>query len=242
MALEKTITSRLQSISERIRSAAARVSRNPDEIRLIAVTKTFDRTYVDAAIAAGLVDLGENKVQEAIQKQAKSQDTNIHWHLIGHLQSNKARKAVSAFDWIHTVDSLNLLQRLDQAADQAGCSPNVLLQVDLAGEPSKHGATETEVRQIVDAAGACTAVRIRGLMVLPPWSEDPERTRHYFRRLRLFRDELRPLAPSPIQLDHLSMGMSHDFEVAIEEGATLVRVGTALFGPRPTPQISHDNR
>ena len=242
MALDKIITSKLQSISARIRSAAARVGRNTDEIRLIAVTKTFDRAYVDAAIAAGLVDFGENKVQEALQKQAKSQDTNIHWHLIGHLQSNKARKAVAAFDWIHTVDSLNLLQRLDQAAGQTGHTPNVLLQVDLAGEPTKYGAAETEVRQIIDAAGSCTAVRIRGLMVLPPWSEDPERTRPYFRRLRLFRDELRPLAPPAIQLDHLSMGMSHDFEVAIEEGATLVRVGTALFGPRPKPHVSHDNR
>ncbi len=207
------------------------------EVRLVAVSKRFGPAHVEAAMAAGLRDLGENRLQEALQKQAATSGLQVNWHLIGHLQSNKARRAVAAFDWIHSVDSVDLLRRLDRAATDLGRSPRLLIQVDLAGEATKHGAPEADVRCILDAAATCRSVEVRGLMVLPPWSENPEAARPYFRRLRQLRDEVRDelreaeLGRSP--LDQLSMGMSHDIEVAVEEGATMVRVGTALFGPRP---------
>jgi hypothetical protein len=233
MELVPRITENLNSVITRIAAAAASAGRAPSDIRLVAVSKTFGLAYVEAAVAAGLHDLGENKVQEALLKQAATSTLQINWHLIGHLQSNKVRKAVVAFDWIHTVDSVNLLQRLDRAAAECGRSPALLVQVDLAGEATKQGAPEPEVRRIIDAAGTCQAVEVRGLMVLPPWSQDPEATRPYFRRLRQLRDELRATGPERSRLDQLSMGMSHDFEVAVEEGATMVRVGTGLFGARP---------
>ena len=139
---------------------------------------------------------------------------------------------MEAFDWIHSLDSVNLLRRLDRAAADYGRSPHLLIQVDLADEATKHGAPEAEVRRILDAATTCRWITIHGLMVMPPWSRNPEATRPYFRRLRQLRDELRAAGPGS-RLDQLSMGMSHDLEVAVEEGATMVRVGTALFGPRP---------
>ena len=202
------------------------------DVRLVAVSKKFGPEHVAAAVAAGLQDLGENKVQEALQKQAATGALRVNWHLIGHLQSNKTRKAVEAFDWIHSLDSVNLLRRLDRAAADCGRSPHLLIQVDLADEATKHGAPEAEVRRILDAATTCRWITIHGLMVMPPWSRNPEATRPYFRRLRQLRDELRAAGPGS-RLDQLSMGMSHDLEVAVEEGATMVRVGTALFGPRP---------
>ncbi len=159
----------------------------------------------------------------------------VRWHLIGHLQSNKARAAAAAFDWIHSVDSRKLLRRLDQGADEAGTAPNLLVQVDLAGEATKHGAPVGEVRPLLEAALACRAARVRGLMLMPPWNEDAEATRPYFRRLRELRDELRDEGIDPAALGELSMGMSHDFEAAIAEGATMVRVGTAIFGRRTPP-------
>ena len=189
------------------------------------------RYLSESAVAAGLRDFGENRVQEALWKREATAGCRISWHLIGYLQSNKARKAV-VFDWIHSVDSVDLLRRLDRAAADCGRSPRLLIQVDLAGEATKHGATEAEVRRILDAATTCRWITIHGLMVMPPWSRNPEATRRYFRRLRQLRDELRAAGPGS-RLDQLSMGMSHDLEVAVEEGATMVRVGTALFGPRP---------
>ena len=156
----------------------------------------------------------------------------VRWHLVGHLQSNKAHAAAAACDWIHSVDSLKLLRRLDQAAADAATAPSLLIQVDLAGEATKHGAPVGAVRPLLEAALACRAARVRGLMLMPPWNEDAEATRPYFRRLRELRDELLDEGIPRAALDELSMGMSHDFEVAIGEGATMVRVGTAIFGRR----------
>ncbi len=234
MELEPLITANLNAVHARIAAAAAAAGRDTTEICLVAVSKRFGPRYVEAAAAVGLTDMGENKVQEALQKQMATAARRVTWHLIGHLQSNKTRKAAEAFDWIHSVDSVDLLRRLDRAAAVCGRSPDLLIQVDLANEATKHGAPEAEVRRILDAAATCGTVEVRGLMVLPPRSQDPENTRPYFRRLRELRDELRAAGPDRSRLDHLSMGMSHDLEVAVEEGATMVRVGTALFGPRPT--------
>ena len=233
MELEPRITTNLNTVNARIAAAAAATGRVTTDVRLVAVSKKFGPEHVEAAVAAGLQDLGENKVQEALQKQAATGALRVNWHLIGHLQSNKARKAAEAFDWIHSVDSVDLLRRLDRAAADCGRSPHLLIQVDLADEATKHGAPEAEVRRILDAATTCRWVEVRGLMVLPPWSQNPEVTRPHFRRLRRLRDELRAAGPDRSRLDQLSMGMSHDLEVAVEEGATMVRVGTALFGPRP---------
>ncbi|MBE3100485.1 MAG: YggS family pyridoxal phosphate-dependent enzyme, partial [Planctomycetes bacterium] len=168
----------------------------------------------------------------ALQKIPATADLQIRWHLVGHLQSNKARKAAESFAWIHSVDRPDLLDRLDEAAAAAGTSPRVLVQVDLGGEPTKHGALVDHVRAIVDRARGCRAVRAVGLMTLPPFTEDPDGARPFFRRLRDIRERLLDEGVEPSLLGELSMGMSHDFEVAIDEGATMVRVGTAIFGSR----------
>ena len=217
---------------DRIARTAVRAGRNPDGVRLVAVTKTFPLAAVEAAADAGLADFGENRVQEALQKIEGAPGLRVRWHLIGHLQSNKARAAAARFDWIHSVDSLKLLRRLDQAAAETGTTPNLLVQVDLAGESAKHGAPPDEVRSLFDAASRCRAARVRGLMLMPPWNDNPEATRPWFRRLRELRDSLRDEGIAGSALTELSMGMSHDFETAIQEGATMVRVGTAIFGRR----------
>ena len=227
-----TIASNLQSVRSRIDAAARRAGRDPSHVRLIAVAKTFGAEHVRAAWAAGQREFGENKVQEALQKIADTADMEIGWHLIGHLQSNKARKAAGAFACVHSVDSVDLLRKLDDAAVQLGARPEVLVQVDLAREDTKFGAAIDEARRIVDAAPAARAIRLTGLMLIPPWNEDQEQTRPWFRKLRELRDRWLSEGVPPAALAHLSRGMSHDFEAAIEEGATLVRVGTAIFGKR----------
>ena len=226
------IPARLARIHERIEDAAGRAGRSPDTVRLIAVSKTHPIDAVRAAADAGQRDFGENKVQEALQKIAQSTDNRLKWHLIGHLQSNKARKAASAADAIHSIDGVELLKRIDQAAGETGRTVEVLIQVDLALEDTKFGAPVSEVAAIAQAAGNCTAARLVGLMLLPPPAENPEDARPWFARLRALRDELIDSGIPAERLRELSMGMSHDFEVAIEEGATMVRVGTALFGER----------
>ena len=226
------ILGNLAANRERIAAAAAAAGRPPDDIRLLAVSKTFSADHVRAAHAAGQRDFGENKVQEALQKIGETADLDIRWHLIGHLQSNKAKKAAPAFAAIHSVDSVDLLQRIDAAAADAGKTPELFIQVDLAGETTKFGAGEAEVPAIARAAMECRAARLRGLMLLPPWFDDPEQARPYFRRLRELRQRLVEDGIDGSKLRELSMGMSHDFEVAIQEGATLVRVGTAIFGKR----------
>jgi pyridoxal phosphate enzyme (YggS family) len=231
------IAANLASVRARIAAAARRAGRRPDEVTLVAVSKTFGVDAVRTAYAAGQRDFGENKVQEGLQKIAEASDTpGARWHLIGHLQTNKARKAAAAFACIHSLDSIALLNRLDSAALEQGTTPEVLIQVDLAGETTKFGAAEQNVEELAAAAAAARAVRLTGLMLIPPWSEDPEQTRPWFVRLRELRDRLEAAAVPATSLRHLSMGMSHDFEAAIEEGATVVRVGTAIFGARARPQ------
>jgi pyridoxal phosphate enzyme (YggS family) len=228
----EAVRSNLQSVRSRIDAAARRAGRDPSDIRLIAVSKTFSADHVRAAWAAGQRDFGENKVQEALQKIGETSDIEIRWHLIGHLQSNKAKKAAGAFACIQSIDSVELLQKLDAAAAEQGASPEVLVQLDLAGEDTKFGAGADEARRILEAALAAKAVRAAGLMLIPPWNEDQEQTRPWFVQLRDLRDRWLAEGTPPAALRHLSMGMSHDFEAAIEEGATMVRVGTAIFGKR----------
>ena len=232
----ETVATNVGRVRDRIAAAALRAGREPSSIKLIAVSKKFGAVTARAAVTAGLIDLGENRVQEAVPKMDAINAEGrlpITWHLIGHLQSNKARKAALAFDWIHSVDSLELLTRLEDAAVAAETHPKFLVQVDLAREATKHGASVDDIRRILDAAHECTAVTMCGLMVLPPWSTNAEQARPFFARLRELRDGLIGDGVDPQMLGELSMGMSHDFEVAIEEGATIVRVGTAIFGPRP---------
>jgi PLP dependent protein len=226
------LRARLADVRDRIARAATRTGRDPSRIRLVAVSKTFDAEHVRATAQAGQIDFGENKVQEAQQKRAQTADLPITWHLIGHLQSNKARKAAATFDVIHSIDDPSLVRKVEEAAAEAGRNVELLVQVDLAGEPTKHGAREEELPAIFEAAKGCAAVRLSGLMVLPPTTERPETARRWFRELREVRDRLLARGVGAAMLTELSMGMSHDYEIAIEEGATLVRVGTAIFGSR----------
>ena len=225
------LRARLADIRSRIERAAGRGRRDPASIRLVAISKTFPADYVLALADAGQIDFGENKVQEALQKMDATSTLALRWHLVGHLQSNKAKKA-ARFDVVHSVDSAGLVGKLDEAATAAGRRIDLLVQVDLAGEATKFGAGEEQLVEIFTAARSARAVRATGLMLLPPAFDDPEGSRPFFRQLRDVRDRLIERDVDPSMLGELSMGMSHDFEVAIEEGATLVRVGTALFGSR----------
>ena len=223
---------RLASVRDRVARAAGRARRDPASIRIVAVSKTFTAEHVRVAADAGQLDFGENKVQEGLQKIAQTADLQIKWHLVGHLQSNKARKAGARFDVVHSMDSAGLIGKLDEAARAEGRTLDLLVQVDLAGEATKHGAQEAELAPIFDAARRCRAARVVGLMLLPPATDDPQGARPYFRALRDMRDRLLARDVDGSTVGELSMGMSHDFEVAVEEGATLVRVGTAIFGGR----------
>jgi pyridoxal phosphate enzyme (YggS family) len=230
-----SIAENLADVRRRIAAAAGRSGRRPSDVTLVAVSKTFSAAHVREAWAAGQRDFGENKVQEALQKMPETADMPIRWHLIGHLQSNKVRKAAGAFACVHSIDSVDLLGRLDAAVaalPPGGLRPEVFVQVDLAGEATKFGAPPDEARRCVRAALEARAVTLAGLMLLPPWHEDQEQTRPWFVRLREFRDGLIAEGVPAGALRHLSMGMSHDFEAAIEEGSTIVRVGTAIFGQR----------
>jgi hypothetical protein len=227
------IARNLAEVRARIDAAARKAGRDPASVTLVAVSKTFGAGYVRAAWAAGQRDFGENKVQEAEQKIAETADlAGVRWHLIGHLQSNKARKAAGPFAAIHSIDSIGLLERLDAAAAEQGTRPEILIQADLAGEATKHGAAAQEVGVLVRRALEARAVRLAGLMLLPPWNENQEVTRPWFVKLRELRDRLVAEGIPAGALARLSMGMSHDFEAAVEEGATMVRVGTAIFGTR----------
>jgi pyridoxal phosphate enzyme (YggS family) len=228
------IAEHLAEIRRRVAEAARRSGRPPSDVTLIAVSKTFGVEAVREAWAAGQRDFGENKVQEALQKIEATAEIEIRWHLIGHLQSNKARKAARAFQYIHSIDSVDLIRRLDAdaAAADPPTRPEVLVQVDLASESTKFGAPEAEAVRCVHSALEAKQLALRGLMLLPPWNEDQEVTRPWFRRLRDLRDRLVSDGVPAAALRDLSMGMSHDFEAAIEEGSTMVRVGTAIFGKR----------
>ena len=226
------IADRLTEVRARITAAARSAGRDPSSVRLIAVSKTVHMDQLREAYAAGQRDFGENRVQEALQKIQTSPELQARWHLLGHLQSNKARKAGAAFATIQSVDSLELLQKLDQSASEAGVALELLIQVDLAGEATKSGVTPRDVPRLFDAAGQLRAARVVGLMTLPPAPEIPEDARPWFRQMRNLRDKWLASGVPDSMLRELSMGMSGDFEVAVEEGATMVRVGTAIFGSR----------
>ena len=226
------IAGNLAQVRRRIDAAAQRARRPPDDVTLIAVSKTFSADVVREAAAAGQRRFGENRVQEALDKIAVLRDLPLEWHLIGHLQSNKARKAAEAMDVVQSVDRLELLPRLGAAAAGRAAPLPVLVQVDLAHEATKHGADEGTLPDLLRAALGTPGLDVRGLMIIPPWSDDAEASRPWFRRLRELRDDLVRQGFPAARLRDLSMGMSHDFEVAIEEGATIVRVGTAIFGSR----------
>jgi pyridoxal phosphate enzyme (YggS family) len=225
------LRARLADVRARVERAASRAGRDPASVRLIAISKTFSADYVRAAADAGQIDFGENKVQEALDKIDRTADLPLRWHLVGHLQSNKAKKA-SRFDLIHSIDAAPLMTRVDEAASAASRTIELLVQVDLAGETTKHGAREDELVGVFEAARTLRACRLVGLMLLPPAVDDPEQARPHFRALAAVRDRLVARGVAGSMLKHLSMGMSHDFEVAVEEGATMVRVGTAIFGGR----------
>jgi pyridoxal phosphate enzyme (YggS family) len=217
-----SIRDNVAEVRKRVADACARAGRDASEVTLIAVTKVFPADYVEQAIAAGITDVGENRVQEARDKKPLVHGS-ARWHLIGHLQSNKAKDAVRLFDVIQTVDSVELAEKIARAAEGAGKRPEILLQVNIGGEEQKSGAARADVPALVEALRGIDAVDLRGLMAIPPLGT-AEETRRYFRELRALRDD--------VGVEQLSMGMSEDFEVAIEEGATIVRVGRAIFGSR----------
>ena len=231
----QTIGERLENVRARIRAAAQRAGRLPDEIKLIAISKTHGVDIVREALAAGVTDLGENRVQEAESKINEIGGDAASWHLVGHLQTNKARRAVELFDVIHSVDSVALIEKLERLClETERRELPIFVQVDLAGEQTKSGVDSGSLPALLSALTGCDRVRLVGLMTLPPFFEDPECTRPFFNALRILRDELKAQGHFRGQ-GELSMGMSHDFEVAIEEGATMVRVGTSIFGERGEP-------
>lgn len=227
-----TINERFEDVRARIKAAAEKAGRATADVKLIAISKTHSAAAVREGLAAGVTDLGENRVQEAEIKINEIGRDAVRWHLVGHLQTNKARRAVELFDVIHSVDSVALVEKLERlCVETERRELQVLVQIDLAGEQTKSGVDSASLADLLTALARCDRVRLIGLMTLPPFFEDPECTRPFFRALRELRDELQ--AQGQFRgAGELSMGMSHDFEVAIEEGATMVRVGTAIFGER----------
>jgi PLP dependent protein len=230
-----SIAESIAAIRERMESAAGRGGRNPTEIALMAVSKTQPPERIREAYAAGQRLFGENRVQEFAQKAAALADLrDAQWHMIGHLQTNKAGKAVELFGAVASVDSVKLAERLDTAARGLGKKLGLLIEINVGGEAAKSGvaADSRELEELLLAAPRLEALVFRGLMTVPPFTEDPQDARHYFRKLRELRDAIATRKLSDVAMHVLSMGMSHDFEVAIEEGSTCVRVGTAIFGER----------
>ena len=217
-----SIRDNVAAVEKRISAACARASRTRSEVTLVAVSKTFPASMIDDAIAAGLMEIGENRVQEARDKKPSVHGA-ARWHLIGHLQSNKAKDAAGLFDVIQTVDSLALAEKIGRAADAVGKRQDVLLEVNVGDERQKSGVATSALDALARDVRNIAALRVRGLMSIPPVGSE-EQTRRYFRQLRALRDAL--------GMDELSMGMSDDFEIAIEEGSTMVRIGRAIFGSR----------
>jgi pyridoxal phosphate enzyme (YggS family) len=228
-----TIAERLSAVRARIRAAATAAGRSVGEIRLVAASKTFPPPAVRDAVAAGVSDIGENYIQEARDKYAALPGLPATWHFIGHLQTNKAKYAVRMFDLIHTVDSYRLALELDRCAQKINKIQAVLIQVNVAGEASKSGVTPEEALPLIRRAAELEHLAVRGLMTMPPYFNAPEKVRPFFAALRRLRDRIAAEQLEPIGLPELSMGMTGDFEAAIAEGATLVRIGTAIFGERP---------
>jgi pyridoxal phosphate enzyme (YggS family) len=223
------LATNLQVIRDRIVGACQRAGRDPTTVTLLAVTKTHPPEVVRQAADLGLKLFGENKVQEAKAKIPLC-PSRLHWHMIGHLQSNKCRDAAELFEMIEGVDSLPLAEEINRRADQAAQTMPVLLEVNVVGEGSKFGYRPPRLLEELNQINALPRLEIHGLMTVPPWSADPEKVRPVFRQLRELKERCEQILGAP--LPHLSMGMSGDFEVAIEEGATIIRLGTALFGPR----------
>jgi pyridoxal phosphate enzyme (YggS family) len=229
-----SLCDRFTDIIQRINSAAARAQRVPGEITLVAISKTHPAGRIREAITCGITDVGENRLQEAEAKIQEVGRSAARWHLVGHLQANKARKAVRLFDVIHSLDSVDLAQRLNRLCEEERRDElPVLLQVNLGEEETKSGVAERDVDDVVREVQQCERLKLIGLMSVPPYFDDPQQVRPFFRRLRELRDDLSTRKVFADRRGELSMGMTHDFEVAIEEGATIVRIGTAIFGERP---------
>jgi len=226
------IQDNIARVEERIAAACRRSGRRRDDVRLVAVSKTHLAESVRAAFEAGLRDFGENRVQEAKAKRMALADLGATWHLVGHLQSNKARAARGLFHWVHSLDSLRLAEQLAQTPAPDDSRMPVLIEVNLGEEASKSGVRVGEVAALVEQIAPMDTLELRGLMIIPPYFENPEAVRPYFRQLRVLACEIEARNLPRVSLRELSMGMSHDFEVAIEEGATIIRVGTAIFGER----------
>ena len=224
---------RLESILARIERTTLRCGRRPEDVRLVAVAKTKPADLVRQAIVAGAQIIGENYVQEAREKFETLIDLPVQWHFIGHLQTNKAKYAVRMFDLIHTVDSFKLASELDRQAYKAAKIQNILVQVNISGETTKSGVSDEETIALLKQIGALKNLRVRGLMTMPPFFDAPEKARPCFAQLRTLSQRIGQQHLTNIVMEELSMGMTGDFEVAIEEGATLVRIGTAIFGDRP---------
>ncbi len=221
----------IREIRENIAEAALRSGREPSEVRLMAVTKTVDDDRILEAIEAGVDIMGENYIQEA-KRKIEMMDVDVKWHMIGHLQSNKAKYAVRLFDMIHSVDRMKLAMELDRRSATAGRVTDILIEVNVSGEESKNGISANEAPDLISQISLLDNLSIRGLMTMPPWFDDPEDARPFFVALRELRDKIIAEDIKGIEMRELSMGMSGDYRVAVEEGATIVRIGTAIFGAR----------
>ena len=225
----ETIKNNLEIINKKIRKAALKVNRNPEEIKLVAVTKTATTEQIEEAINAGVKIIGENRVQDA-KKKYQIFTADVEWHLIGHLQTNKAKYAVEIFNCIHSVDSIKLTQEIDKRSLQFGKIMDVLVEVNVSGEETKYGIKSEEVETFLKEISEFPRIRIRGLMTIAPIAEDKEEVRPYFRKLRELSEKIKSKNIENIKMDYLSMGMTEDFEIAIEEGANMVRIGRGIFG------------
>jgi len=226
------ISDNINTIREKVSRACARAGRSPSDVTLIAVAKTFPSSAVQGAVDAGVADIGENYVQELLAKRRDLAGAAIRWHFIGHLQSNKVKDIAPWIEMIHAVDSASLAIEIDRRAAKAGRVIECLIEVNTTGEETKFGAAPARVAALVRSLGSCDNISLAGLMTIGPFLPDPEGSRPMFRRLRELKEEIGSLAQSNVTMRHLSMGMTGDFEVAIDEGATLIRIGTAIFGPR----------
>jgi len=223
------IKNNLEIINEKIKKAALKASRNPEEIKLVAVTKTATIEQIKEAISAGVEIIGENRVQEAKEKY-QILTADIEWHLVGHLQTNKAKYAIEIFDLIHSVDGIKLAKEIDRRSLQFGMITNVLVEVNISGEETKYGIKPEEVEPFLKEISEFSRIRVRGLMTIAPIVEDKEEVRPYFRKLRELSKEIKKKNIKNVRMDYLSMGMTEDFEVAVEEGANIVRIGRGIFG------------
>jgi len=230
---QESLGERFANIKARINRALQRSHRSEDELTLIAISKTHPADAIQDLIRLGATDIGENRVQEAETKILQVGRNSAHWHLVGHLQANKVRRAVKLFDVIHSLDSVELARRLDRlCVEEEVQRVSVLIQVDLGLENTKSGVLETHLKELALEVKECERLELTGLMTLPPYFDNAEDTRAFFSKLRVLRDDLADDGLFANGLGDLSMGMTHDFEIAIEEGATMVRIGTAIFGER----------